>query len=290
MGYGLALSGGGARGAAHVGVMCALEEASMLPTSVAGTSAGSIIAGLYALGMMPHEMKEKVIELASSGSRLIDPDYAGMYKSTLQLFSGKPITLSGFLKGDKLEKYLDALTKSKNIQELKMKTIFTAVDLYSRQAIAFINSADGVRPFKNTLWKTNVRISEAMRASCAVPAYFQPKMMGGMCLVDGGVTDVVPVDMLIAAGEPDVLAVDVSENYPLKRNPNVIDVCNHSLSILMNLLSEYRASSEKLMLTPILPETAGVLSFNEMEACMAAGYTAAKDAMPKIKKLFQGNL
>jgi NTE family protein len=287
MGFGIALSGGGARGAAHVGVMCALEEAGLLPTSIAGTSAGSIVAGLYALGMMPHEMREKAKELARVGAGLVDPDYMGMYQSTLEVFRGKPITFSGFLKGDKLEKYLDTLTEGKNIKTLRMRTIFTAVDLYSRQTIAFVNTMDGVRPYKNTLWKTNVKMSEAIHASCAVPAYFQPKMMGGMCLVDGGVTDVVPVDLLISAGEPNVLAVDVSENYPLTGNPGIIDVCSHSLSILMSLLSEYRASGERLMLTPRLPETAHVLSFGEIEACMDAGYQAAKDAMPQIKRLFR---
>lgn len=66
MSFGIALSGGGTRGAAHVGVMCALEEENMLPSSVSGTSAGSIIAGLYALGMPPHEMKDKVIKLFNS--------------------------------------------------------------------------------------------------------------------------------------------------------------------------------------------------------------------------------
>lgn len=287
MSFGIALSGGGARGAAHVGVMCALEEANMLPTAVAGTSAGSIVAGLFALGMMPHEMRERVKRLAGNGGKLLDPDYAGMYQSATRLLFGKPMTYSGLFKGDKLERYLDELTNGRNMNTLKMKTVMTAVDLYSRQTIAYVNAMDGVRPFKNVLWKPNVRISAAMRASCGVPAYFQPKLMDGFCLVDVGVTDVVPVDLLIAAGEPNVLAVDLSENYPIKAKPNFMDVCNQSLSILMSCLSEYRASGEKLMLTPALPESAGVLSFNEMTVCMDAGYRAAKDIMPKIKSIFR---
>jgi NTE family protein len=286
MSFGIALSGGGTRGAAHVGVMCALEEAGMLPNSISGTSAGSIVAGMYALGMPPHEMKEKIIKLVQDGSSLVDADYLGIFESIVQLFRGKPITFSGFLKGNKLEKYFDNLTNGKNITELKMKTIITAVDLYSRQTIAYINALDGVKPLKNVWWKTNVRISAAMRASSAVPAYFQPKLMDGMCLVDGGVTDVVPVDLLIAAGEPNVLAIDLSENYPFTGNGNIIEVCNHSLSIMMSCLSEYRSSGEQLSITPPLPETAGVLTFNEMLKCMDAGYQATKDIMPKIKRNF----
>lgn len=287
MSFGIALSGGGTRGAAHVGVMCALEEANMLPTSVAGTSAGSIVAGLYACGMAPHEMKERIIKLAKDGSSLVDADYLGILGSIAQLFRGKPITLSGFLKGDKLEKYLNGLTNGKNISELKMKTLITAVDLKSGQTIVYINKPDGVKPLENVRWLTNIKISEAMRASCAVPAYFQPKIIDGMHLVDGGVTDVVPVDLLIAAGEPKVLAVDVSENYPYPENGNIIDVCNHSLSILMSCLSQYRASGELLSITPVIPETAGVLTFGEMLTCMDAGYRATKALMPKIKSIFR---
>lgn len=286
MSFGIALSGGGTRGAAHVGVMCALEEEHMLPSSVSGTSAGSIIAGLYALGMPPHEMRDMVIKLVREGASMVDTDYPGFCQSIIQLIRGKPITFSGFLKGDKLEKYFDKLTGGKNISELKMKTIITAVDLYSRQTIAYTNSLEGVKPFKNVRWKTNVKISEAMRASSGVPAFFQPKLMDGMCLVDGGVTDIVPVDLLIAAGEENVLGVDLSENYPYIGNGNIIEVCNHSLSILMGCLSEYRSSGEKLMITPPLPETAGVLTFNEMLRCMDAGYEETKKLMPKIKQLF----
>lgn len=287
MGFGIALSGGGTRGAAHVGVMCALEEANIMPTAISGTSAGSIVAGLYALGMMPHEMKEHIMKLEQAGSRtLVDPDYLGIFQSIVQLFLGKPITLSGFLKGEKLEKYLEHLTQGKNISELKMKTIITAVDLHSRQTIAYINALNGVKPYKNVRWRTNVKISEAMRGSCAVPAFFKPKQLDAMYLVDGGVTDVVPVDLLIAAGEPKVLAVDVSANYPLIGNGNVFDVCNHSLSIMMSCLSDYRASGEKLMLTPLLPETAGVLTFKELHQCMDVGYQAAKNIMPIIKRIF----
>jgi NTE family protein len=287
MSFGIALSGGGTRGAAHVGVLCALEEAGLLPSSVAGTSAGSIVGGLYALGMSPHEMKDKVTQLMKSGDALVDADYGGIFGSIVQFFRGKPLALTGFLKGDRLEKYLEELTQGKSIAALKMKTIITAVDLYTRKTIAYINAMDGVRPVRNVVWKTDVKLSAAMRASSAVPAIFQPKVLDGMCLVDGGVTDVVPVDLLIAAGVPDVLAVDVSENTPMKPDGNILDVCNNSLSILMACLAEYRSGGEQLLITPALPETAGVLTFGEVIRCMDAGYKAAADLMPIIKRRFK---
>jgi NTE family protein len=286
MSFGIALSGGGTRGAAHVGVLCALEEAGLLPSSVAGTSAGSIVGGLYALGMPIREMKEEVIRLGEEGGKLVDADYIGLAGALVEFFRGSPLKLTGFLKGDRLEKYLDGLTGGKSISQLGMLTIITAVDLYSRKTIAWGNTAGIVRPVANVVWKTSVKLSAAMRASSAVPAVFQPKLMDGLCLVDGGVTDVVPVDLLAAAGVSDILAVDVSENSPMKTGGNVMDVCNTSLSVLMECLSQYRSVGEKLLLKPAVPDSAGVLTFGEITVCMDAGYKAAMDAMPAIKRRF----
>ncbi len=286
MDYAIALSGGGTRGAAHVGVMCALEEADILPRAVSGTSAGSIVAGLYASGMKPSRMRREIETLSKAGRTIVDVDYAGIVSSLVRFILHKSVTLPGFLKGDKLEAYLNELTGGVELSQLTMKTVITAVDLYSRKTIAYVNTLDDVQVFRNVIWRSDVRLSEAMRASCAVPAYFRPKMTDGMCLVDGGVTDVVPVDLLIAAGEQRVLGVDVSANYPLDRNANFIEISNQSLSVLMACLSEYRASGEKLMLIPKLPEAAGLLTFDQMLQCMDVGYEETKKSIPLIKSIF----
>jgi NTE family protein len=288
MGFGIAFSGGGVRGAAHVGVLCALEEERLFPSAVSGTSAGSIVAGLYALGVTGREMRAQVEKLAREGEKLADPDYPAIAGSLLELLTGKPAGLSGLLKGRRLTEYLKALTGGKNISQLSVRTVITAVDLRSRKTIAYTSDLKGVKPMRNVVWKTDVPLYTAMRASCAVPALFEPvETDDGMCLVDGGVTDVVPVDILIAAGVKDVLGVDVSDNAPLVGPANIVEVCNRSLSILMSCLSEYRASGEKLMITPAIPENAWILSFDQAVACMDAGYRETKKLMPVIKALFQ---
>jgi NTE family protein len=286
MHFGIALSGGGTRGAAHVGVLCALEDFGLLPSSVSGTSAGSIVAGMYALGIPPHVMKENVIRLTEKGQYLIDADYCGIVLSIIQFIRRKTISLSGLIKGKKLEAYLEELTEGKYIKDARMKAVITAVDLYSNQTIAYINSLQGVKEVRNVQWKTDIKLCEAMHASCAVPAVFQPKNIGNMCLVDGGVTDVCPVDLLIAAGEQNVLGVDLSANYPFHEKDNIIEIASHSLSIMMSRLSDYRTSGEKLMLRPALPESAGLLTFKEMIKCMEAGYEATLAMLPAIKQAF----
>jgi NTE family protein len=113
MSFGIAFSGGGTRGAAHAGVLRALEEENMLPGSVSGTSAGSIAAGLYAIGMSSKEMEEIVMDLFKHESRIIDADYMGLLKAICQFFRHSPITFTGLIKGDKLENYLSHATRGK---------------------------------------------------------------------------------------------------------------------------------------------------------------------------------
>lgn len=287
MGFGVAFAGGGTKGAAHVGVLLALEEAGMRPTSVAGASAGSIVGGLYAAGISPYQLKNIIIELSKKGFKLLDPNLIGMVKTIAQFINFKPITLSGLIKGDKLERFICGLTQGKNIRDVNMRTVIPCVDLNSGSTIAYTNSLAGVMPMSMVKWETDVPLCEAIRASCSIPAVFQPKKLGDHYLVDGGVTDVLPVDLLIASGEKNVLAVDLSVEYTAPKINNIIEISSHSMSIMRSRLDNYVSSGEKLMLKPNLPENAGVLTFEHMVGCMEAGYDATIKMMPVIKGMFE---
>lgn len=287
MSFGIAFSGGGTRGAAHVGVLQALSDNGMLPDFVAGTSAGSIVAGLFAMGITPKKLSEMVFELSKTGFLLVDADYKGILKSVLQLLSHKPITFSGFIKGNKLEDYFCQLTEGKSINDAKIRTVIPAVDLISGETIAYTNSLAGVKPVKRVRWETDVRICDAIRASIAVPAVFQPKNINDMCLVDGGVSDILPVNLLIAAGEKNVLAVDVGEDYKMPESCNIIEISTHSLSIMSRSLKDYISSGEKLLLKPGLPDSAGLLTFSHMQLCFDAGYEAVQEMISTIKWIFK---
>jgi NTE family protein len=286
VGFGIAFAGGGAKGAAHVGVLKALEENGLYPTSVAGTSAGSIIAGLYAIGMSVHEMENLVRKLTKTGLHLLDPDYKGIFKTVTQFATFHPITISGLIKGEKLEKLICDLTDGKTMRDAKMRTVIPSVDLNSGSTIVYTNTLKGVRSFRNIRWRDDAPLCEAIRASCSIPAVFRPKYIQDMCLVDGGVTDVLPVDLLLSAGENNILAVDISNTYISPKNNNIIEVATHSLSIMQNRLFQYITNGEKLLLKPKLPEDASTLNFLAMNRCMEAGYQAAMESMPMIKALF----
>lgn len=286
MSFGLALSGGGIRGAAHVGVLLALEEAGMVPDSVAGASAGGIVAGLYAAGYSAHELKEIVLDLCHSGYRMLDPDYVGLARAIPQLLTRREVTVSGFLKGNRLEDYLCGLTGGKLMRDLTMRTVIPCVDLNTGNTIACTSQLRGVKQMERVRWNSGLRICEALRATSAVPAVFRPKQIGDLCLVDGGVTDVLPVNLLIAAGEPNVLAVDVGKTYRMPEQINLWEVASHSLGVMQDHLRDYVAHGEKLQLNPPLPDNTNLLGFRKMEECMELGYAETKKWMPEIRKLF----
>ena len=180
MSFGIALAGGGARGAAHVGVLLALEEDGLCPQSIAGTSAGSIVAGLYATGISPQQLKEIVINMSATGIYYLDLDLLGIIKAIPQFIVNHKIDLNGLIKGDRLERFLSEQTNGKSIRDTSIRTIIPAVDINSGDTIAYTNSLANVSSIDRVEWKTNILMSEAIRASCAVPAVFKPKLIDDM--------------------------------------------------------------------------------------------------------------
>ena len=160
MGYGLALAGGGTRGAAHVGVLKALDEAGLRPEAVAGASAGGLVAGLFASGMPVARMEQAVLHLEKHGGDYLDPDFGGLLGFVPQLLAGKGVSLSGLIKGDKLLDYFFSLTGQKQMDQAVLKVVIPAVDLVSGNTICFTNS-DQVREMERVTWEWNGYLCEA---------------------------------------------------------------------------------------------------------------------------------
>lgn len=290
--YGLALAGGGTRGAAHVGVLTALEEAGLLPDRIAGASAGSIVAGLYAAGMEVGEMREAVRWLARHGRSYIDPDILGIILFLPQILLGRETTLKGLIKGNRLQRFLCGLTDGLEIQGECKGLLIPAVDINSGDTVAFTNLFRDEIPLsalrqEHVKWERSGLLCDIMMASSSVPAVFRPREMNGYLLVDGGVTNNLPVDLLIAAGEPRVLAVDIGEEYEMPHDHSIIETAFHSFSIMSRELKDCRSSGEILLLKPPLPNGSGLLTFECMERCMEDGYVYTKKMMPRIRRVLE---
>lgn len=285
MSFGIALSGGGAKGAAHVGVLMALCENNLIPSSVSGTSMGAIVGGLYAIGYPPEKLKEIIIKFSRNYRKYIDPCYGNYFMALMQFISNSSITLPGFIKGDKVERYLKNLTKNINISSVKTPLVIPTVDLISGKTIVYSNT----RPKINTssvLWKNDIPLHCAMRASSSLPAIFHPKKINNTVLVDGGITHIIPIDLLMQTGEKNILAINISQEYEKPKSTNIFEVTTHSFELMQNELKNFSLGKEKFLITPKLPKNAEMLSFGHMPDFIKAGYNSTISVMPKLKQLF----
>ena len=183
---GLALSGGGVRGFAHIGALRALEDVGIKPDIIAGVSAGSIVASFYASGLSADEIFEIFGNIDMSKFLQVD------------------ISKSGFLKLDKLRKFIAKKLPVNNIEELSIPTIIAATDIKNQQEKAF----------------TSGNISERVIASCSIPLLFKPVKIDNSYYVDGGVMHNLPSFYLRSLCDI-VIGINVS---PSKLGPIKMDV------------------------------------------------------------------
>ena len=206
---GLVLGGGGAKGAAEVGVLKVLEEAGVKPDYIVGTSIGSIVGGLYAAGYTATEL-ETMFKTQEWLSLLTDRDAAlsnepYITKNGITYIFGFPIIDNkskigvGMIKGERIEHVLDSMLVAKGVKKIeKMKIPFCCV-------AADIHSAEEVVLSKGS-------VASAMRASMAIPGIFKPVKKGDWLLVDGGMLNNLPVDVCKAMGADIIIAVDLQQN------------------------------------------------------------------------------
>jgi NTE family protein len=285
MSFGLALSGGGSRGAAHVGVLMALEEGGLTPSCVSGASAGALVAGLYACGRSPQELQEMVKRLSTSGGRLLDVDILGIVRATGELLTGMPVTLPGLLRGRRLLRFLERQTRRRRLDEVVLPLFIPAVDLTGGETVAYYGAPRPPRSLRGVRWESDGTVADAILASCSVPAVFSPVRRDAMRLVDGGVTNILPVDLLLAFGERTVIAIDLAEDYASPLGDSLFEVASHSLTIMSSRLRECTVQGERLRIRPKLPPEAGLFTFDLMERCVEAGYLAARELLPLIAEL-----
>ncbi|HJY30953.1 MAG TPA: patatin-like phospholipase family protein, partial [Pyrinomonadaceae bacterium] len=241
---GLALSGGAARGMAHVGVLRALIESDISIDCVAGTSAGSIVGGAYAAGM-------SIEEIRGFGRTLRWRDIGRVTMSRL-----------GIQSNERLEQYLRARMPVTKFEELQIPFAAVATDLQTGMAVVMRDEGDV--PF-------------AIRASCAIPGWYVPVPDDqGRQLVDGGLVAVVPTTMARSLGADIVIAVDVNSEGATFIGPtsSVIGVLLQSLLVVQKTASHNQREMADLVINPKV----GHIRWDEMgraDELMAAGYEAA---------------
>ena len=284
---GLVLSGGGARGAAHVGVLKVLEELRIPIDYIAGTSMGSIVGGAYASGTPVAEM-EAVLGKLSTAALMVDrpdridqpirrrrDDFAPYIGPELGVRGGSLRLPRGAVSGVALEAVLRGLVRVRGIEQ------------FDRLPIPFRAIATDIESGERVVLSSG-ELSGAMRASMAVPGLVAPAEIGGRLLIDGGLTRNLPVDVVRAMGADIVIAVNLGT--PLLRRDQLDGLLSVSVQML-NILTEQnvRASLAELRPQDILIEPAlgdySAGDFDNMEKTVPIGVAAARLAAARLQAL-----
>ncbi|MDR2308550.1 MAG: patatin-like phospholipase family protein [Paucimonas sp.] len=295
---GLVLSGGAARGLAHIGVLKALEEQGVHIDAIAGTSMGAVVGGLYASGYSIEELEKLATTLdwqqALSDApprkdvpfRRKQDDRDFLVKQKLSFRDDGSLGLPlGVIQGQNLALLLESkLAHTADIRDFdKLPIPFRAVatDIASGEKVVFRRG----------------HLPQVIRASMSIPAVFAPVELDGRLLVDGGMTDNIPLDVVREMGVDLAIVVDIGT--PLrnrKQLATVVDVLNQSITLMTRRNSEEQLASlgrEDILVQPPLASF-GVTDFGRARDMIDAGYRATRALDPRLAALHRpdggGNL
>lgn len=231
---GVALSGGGLRGAAHIGVLKALNDHRIPIDLISGTSAGAIVATMYASGYTPSQMTNVLETLDISDLIDLKITTTDLFKHSFKwLLSGKfrfwSVIPTGLLKGDKIERFLQNILGDRTVRDTKIPLAITAVDINSADTVFFITPIPNRQKILNARYYCNTLLYEAVRSSISIPGIFYPKKYQEMTLVDGAVKNNLPTDILRQMGADIIIAVDLGyagqANYEINTVSEVLIQC-----------------------------------------------------------------
>jgi len=244
---GLVLSGGGARGFAHLGVMQALNDAGIFPDVISGTSAGALAGVLYADGNTPKEIHK----IMNSGSRLD--------------FMRPTLPREGLLQIGGVIKILKTYLHAKTFEELKIPLYVTATDLNNGKAVYF-SKGELINP---------------IIASASIPVLFQPVIINGICYVDGGVLDNLPLHPIENKCNF-LIGSFVNPVGYMEKISGLISIAERTFMLSMSKEITEKAKSFDLFIAPLKLGTYGILDPEKAEELFSIGYKATKSKLKHI--------
>jgi NTE family protein len=246
----IVLGAGAAKGFAHIGVLKVLESNKIPVHMVVGTSAGSFVGALYAYGFSAFELQK--ISFSMERDDIIDftiPD-------------------NGFIKGEKLEGYVNTTVKNTPMEKFRIPFYAVATDLQSGKEVVFRSGNTGT----------------AVRASCSIPGIFIPPVISGRMYVDGGVVSPVAVDAARRLGADIVIAVDISSDSTATVPHGTIETLLQSITVMYAKLSEIQLARADIVIKPKTGHI-GSSDFSKKHEAVLEGEKAALEALPGIREI-----
>ena len=245
----LVLGGGAAKGFAHVGVIKALESHDIEPDMVVGTSAGSVVAALFAAGYNGFELQRISLSMDEDTVR----DWI--------------LPNRGFIRGDALQNFINEAVQRRYIQLLNRKLAIVATDLQSGEPMVFQSGDTGL----------------AVRASSSVPGIFQPVRIGTHEYVDGGLVSPVPAKVARELGADIVIAVNISNVPRQSKLSDTIDILLQTFTIMGHVIANEELAAADVVISPDISELKST-SFDSRNLAIIEGEKAGLAAVPAIKQ------
>lgn len=260
---GLALGAGGARGWAHLGVLKVLEEEGIHIDMISGASMGAVVGSVYARTASTRRTKELTISLVPTKIQV----QRRMFDYT--------IPLRGIIRGQKIVRLLRNALKDADFLDLLIPTFVVAVDILTGEEVLLEKG----------------RVHEAVRASISIPGIFNPFCLDGRWLVDGGLLQPVPVDVLIQKGADIVIAVCVErESYRQSEGvagpPTIVGQLSRTVNIMHTQATKEFAKKADIVLYPKVAAI-GWDEFHRGNALMRAGEEACRESLAEIRRLIE---
>lgn len=246
----LVLSGGSARGIAHLGVVKVLKREGFQFDLVVGTSIGGLIGAAYCLDIPLEEVEG--IALKTTAMDLLD------------------ITISrmGLTEGNRLENIIRQVIKNKGFSDMKIPFAATAVNVETGQELCF----------------TSGDLVKIIKASSSLPGIFKPVEVDGKVLIDGGMRQHMPVDIAKKLGANFIVGVDVGFCIKKERINSLLGIIMQSIQIMGEELSLAQSSGSDLLIKPNLGNDIDQMAFNKAALIIKKGEEAAEEALPMLKK------
>lgn len=246
----IALGGGAAKGFAHIGVLKVLHEHGIPVDIVTGTSAGAVVGSLFASGMDAARLQHEAAALAQTD--VVDLDFSG----------------EGFIKGDKLQSWIDGKVGHRTIERLPVKFAAVATDAATGRMAVLDKGNTGL----------------AVRASASIPGVFRPVDIGNRRYVDGGLSAPVPVSAAKALGADIVIAVDISARpaHP-DESGNFLAFIDQSLNAMPPDALARELAAADIVIKPQVQKLGAISGFEQKAQAVKLGEAAARKALPQIK-------
>lgn len=279
---GLCLSGGGVKGAAHIGALQALIDNNISIDYISGTSSGSIVATLYAVGYSPNEIYKIFKKHAKDITGI---SILNIIKLVYGLFFRHTIIIQGLNSGIKLEKIIHTYCEKKgvyNINQIKFPLCIPSVDIKTGNTHIYLSKEIRSKNTNNYIYSNSMPIDKVVRASCSFPGIYCPVTYKNSLLVDGGLRANIPWKETKNMGASTVLSIVFESHEAEDSFIDIFELITRSVNILSHELALYEEDGSDYILK-ISTNNVSLLDINKIDELYDLGYSSMTNFIKKLK-------